>query len=280
MLAKSLFISAYLTALSLGLAHAAYMLYLTPTALDWWAAVLALLPGLGFFAALFLRPQARTPGTLWTVLGLTALAVPLLLASGSANPLPWLYVLGVGLAGNVAYQQWYSRFGRQPSAALAVGQTLPRMQLEQADGSPLDARDIEGPLLMMFYRGNWCPLCMAQIKEVAQAYRGLAERGIQTVLISSQPHDHTAQLAQRFDVPFLFLVDRGNRVARQLGLLAENGTPTGLQALGYSSDTAMPTVVMTDAAKRIIFCDETDNYRVRPEPETFIQVFDAHRVAL
>jgi len=48
----------------------------------------------------------------------------------------------------------------------------------------------------------------------------------------------------------------------------------GLQALGYDSDTVMPTVVMTNSAGKIIFADLTDNYRVRPEPEDFLRVFD------
>ena len=36
----------------------------------------------------------------------------------------------------------------------------------------------------------------------------------------------------------------------------------------------MPTVVITDANGKIIFRDLTDNYRVRPEPETFLKILD------
>ena len=39
------------------------------------------------------------------------------------------------------------------------------------------------------------------------------------------------------------------------------------------SDTVMPTVIMTDASGTIIFADLTDNYRVRPEPDVFLEVF-------
>ncbi len=281
MIFKSLFISAYITALSVGLAHASYMIYLMPDSMAWWATFFGMLPGMGFFIYIFMLPQARTSSIMWPILGLTTLAVPILLMSGEpTSPLQWLYVLGIGLLGNVIYQFWYSRFGRHLSQQLAVGQPLPNIRLEQANGNKLNVNDVDGPVLMMFFRGNWCPLCMAQIKEVAQAYQALDARGIKTLLISSQPHDNTAKLAKKFNVPFMFLVDPENQAAKQLGILAENGTPTGLQALGYDSDTAMPTVIMTDAAKRIIFCDETDNYRVRPEPDTFIKVFDAHQVAI
>ena len=37
----------------------------------------------------------------------------------------------------------------------------------------------------------------------------------------------------------------------------------------------LPTVIITDAKGKIVFADLTDNYRVRPEPETFLKVIDA-----
>ncbi|MFQ5436081.1 MAG: hypothetical protein ACE5FD_14505, partial [Anaerolineae bacterium] len=76
------------------------------------------------------------------------------------------------------------------------------------------------------------------------------------------------------DVPFRFLVDPGNRAARQLGLAHENGLPMGFQVMGYDSETVFPTVIITDADGIIRFADLTNNYRIRPEPQTFLYVLD------
>ncbi|MDO9235389.1 MAG: redoxin domain-containing protein [Aquabacterium sp.] len=274
---KSLFISLYITAMSLALAQAAWMLHADPRLLPWWAVVIAIAPGLLFFAKLFLAPTARTAAVMWSVFGFNALGTLLLWVSGSLAVWPWVHVLGLGWGGNALYQFWYSRFGRQPSPTLTVGKKLPTLQFEDAKGKAVNTDDIPGAVLLMFYRGNWCPLCMAQIKEVAQQYQALAARGVQTLLISSQPHDNTADLAAKFNVPFHFLVDKDNRVASALQILAKDGTPTGLQVLGYGNDTVMPTVVLTDRHKTIVFCDETDNYRVRPEPATFLALLDAQQ---
>jgi hypothetical protein len=40
--------------------------------------------------------------------------------------------------------------------------------------------------------------------------------------------------------------------------------------VGYEDDTVLPTLVVTDAEGRVVFADETDNYRVRPIPDTVI----------
>lgn len=271
---KSIFISLFLTGLSVALIYSILMLWQQPNSLSDWGVLLATGPSLAYFGWLFLFPVARTAAVAWQVLGLSAIGVLLLGIAGETHPLPWIFALVIGLCGSFAYQLWYSRFGRQSSQLLRVGERLPNLQFEDTNGSAVKTDEITGALLLMFYRGNWCPLCMAQISEVASQYQKLKASGVRTLLISSQPHSNTEALASKFNVDFLYMVDKDNKVARQLNILSPNGTPMGLQVLGYSSDTVMPTVVLTDASKNIIFCDETDNYRVRPEPETFLRLLD------
>ena len=95
-------------------------------------------------------------------------------------------------------------------------------------------------------------------------------------MISPQSHRHTKSLAKKFDVGFHFLVDVQNKVAKQLRIDAENSLPFGLQVFGYENDTVLPTVLITNSKGKIIFADLTDNYRVRPEPATFLRILDEH----
>ncbi|MEM8592214.1 MAG: redoxin family protein [Pseudomonadota bacterium] len=187
--------------------------------------------------------------------------LPVLLAAGSLLAFAW-------------YVFHYSRFGRQPSETLILGEKMPEVTLFETDGSEVTTAHFEGhPSLYIFFRGNWCPLCMAQINEVAEQYRRISQMGVEVILVSGQTEEQTERLAARFDVPFRFLIDHELRAARHLGIFAENGTPKGLDVIGYDRDTMLPTVVATDAAGRITFLDQTDNYRVRPEPETFLKIF-------
>ncbi len=116
---------------------------------------------------------------------------------------------------------------------------------------------------------------MSQIREIAARYKELARRKVEVVLVSPQPHGHTRSLARQFDVAFHFLVDVDNRAARALGIASKGGLPAGLEIMGYDRDTVLPTAILTDESGRIMFLDQTDNYRVRPEPDTFLQVLDA-----
>ena len=118
---------------------------------------------------------------------------------------------------------------------------------------------------------------MAQIKEIAEQYRSLNDRGVKIYLVSNQSDENSAKLAKKFEVAMNFMVDKNGDVAETLKVKQSGGTPAGI--MGYDADTSMPTVVITDGEGKIIFADLTDNYRVRPEPETFIAVLDRNGIA-
>ena len=270
---KSLFITAWTSLLSFGVIRAGWLLTQDAASAQWLLVLVALLPALLFFVWIFTRPVARAGKAFYLPLGISLLATIGLSNIAGSSPEAWFWTLGVGLLGGALYEGWYSHFGQRDSSQLQVGMQLPALQFERTDHSLLDTSTLNKPLLMIFYRGNWCPLCMAQVREVAGLYRQLAAKGVEVLLISPQPQSHTQELAQRFAAPMKFLTDRDGCMAERLAIKASNGTPTGLEVLGYDSDTVMPTVLMTDANGVLIYADLTENYRIRPEPEDFLQVF-------
>lgn len=285
MLIKSLFIGTY-PVIALGLlVLGPFFLPLVDIELPNWMLVglmLAALPFPLFLGNLFLYRTARTSENLNFLYVIPLLSLIFTLIGSfidEASSLDYLYgivPIGMALVGNLLYVFWYSRFGREENFMLQVGSKLPQFTLKNTEGNYVSSEQIsQGASLIMFYRGNWCPLCMAQIKEVASQYRELEQRGISIYMVSPQSEGNTKDLADRFKVNMNFLIDEDNKVADQLQIIAKNGLPMGLQVLGYDSDTVMPTVVMTNDKGDIIFADLTDNYRVRPEPEDFLKVFDA-----
>ncbi|MBQ0727682.1 MAG: redoxin domain-containing protein [Thalassolituus oleivorans] len=272
---KSLFLSTWITLLAIGVIRGLWVLTQETEATVWYWAIFALASPLIFFAWIFLTNVARTAMASKATFAITLFAFIGALATSISTSEPLIWIIVVAVIGSALYEWWYSKFGDRSSAILTVGKVLPNLELMNTEGALIKTNELNKPLLLIFYRGNWCPLCMAQIKEVATQYRELAEKGVEIMLISPQPQGHTASLAQRFDAPMSFLVDHDNAMAKRLGIAALNGLPAGLEALGYDSDTVMPTVIMTDAHGKILFADLTDNYRVRPEPDVFLNVFTA-----
>jgi peroxiredoxin len=198
--------------------------------------------------------------------------------SGLDDYMPLALAL-TGLAGFFLYDFWYSSFGRRVNDRLVPGEILPRFEARDLEGRPVSSDDLLGqPALFMFYRGNWCPFCRAQVREIIDRYRDLVNRGVRVALVSPGDHDLTRRVAGIFGIPLHFWVDEGLAAARALGIVDEEGVPAGPLRGRYGKDTVLPTVVITDRDGRIIFSDQTRNYRVRPEPEIFLRALSSHGI--
>jgi peroxiredoxin len=272
---KSLFVSAYMMAAMVIIVFAVKSLLAGGDAITWGGVILVYAPFMLVISWLMVfKSVARTSSRFPILIVLGTLGV---IASvwgylqGGSLVAPVLAV--AGLVSFLVYDYWYSSFGRGHSDQLTVGQMLPRFELKDTAGKLVPSTSLtDKPTVWIFYRGNWCPLCMAQIKEVAAQYQRLEELGARVALISPQPHNFTVGLAKKFDVSFDFLTDEGNRAAQTLGIASAYGIPMGMQMLGYDSETVLPTVIITEAGGRILWADETDNYRVRPDPDLFLAV--------
>lgn len=274
---KPFFVTPYLMSVFVVLIHSAYQLLNSGFYTAWLGAFLSVLPAGYFFSKVFAGKKARTNANLPSVWLIGALGAVLAIALPADSLLPAVYAAGVGFVGGLLYVFWYSRLGDRSSNLLSVGKPLPDFQLQDGEGNPVDSASMrQQPSLLLFFRGNWCPLCMAQIGEIADQYKALDARGVKIYLVSPQSEENTQQLAARFDVPMNFLIDQGSEAARKLGIIHEQGLPVGVP--GYDKDTIMPTALLTDAKGNILFADLTDNYRVRPEPEAFLRIFDENGI--
>ena len=269
-LLKSLYISTFITWLTVVSVYAFIQLARgTEPLLSWAGLALAAFAPLAFFIKAFLFKSPRTPRHPVEYSSLCGLGLVMTIAIsfryGQAAGAIHVWA-GITLLAWLIYLRWYSVFRSRDTRLLKVGSQLPEFSLESLDGTTVSSRDfMTGPHLLLFYRGNWCPFCTAQIEELAASYQRLEKMGLTVVLISPQPIEKNQQMAARFQIPMIFLRDPGGMAAKQLGIMHEWGTPMGLQILGYESDSVLPTLLITDAKGSIIFSDQTDNYRVRPE---------------
>jgi peroxiredoxin/uncharacterized membrane protein len=283
-LLKSFFISAYLTYLTAASVYAlAQLVRGMDPLLSWLGMALAALGPLSFFAWIMVTRPPRTARhpVEYSVVSALGLAMTMAMswrhgaAAGAAHV--WAAVAVIGW---LAYLRWYSVFRQRQAPGLEPGETLPDFSLRNLDGETVNSSLFRGRAhVLVFYRGNWCPFCTAQIAELAGRYRELENSGAVTVLISPQPVAQHHKLAHRHAVPLQFLHDPGNAAARKLGILDAWGLPLGMQLLGYATDTVLPTVIIADAQGRILYSDLTGNYRLRPEPDAFLDILKTARVA-
>src|SRR5215472_13380206 len=77
---------------------------------------------------------------------------------------------------------------RQP--AVVVGDLAPDFSVLDSDGRAFRLSDLRGsPVLVKFYRGYWCPYCVAELNQLNESASQFAALGIKLVALSSDRVD-------------------------------------------------------------------------------------------
>ena len=186
--------------------------------------------------------------------------------------------VGLALYGALT-MQWYihvfSNYRRTPSTAIVKGKALPELPLKRLDETRISSASFGGEkTLLVFFRANWWPFCMNQLKEVKAKADQLAKAGVKVKFISNQGIENSQKLDKDLALPAYFEIFQDNDLAaaKALGIEDMDGAPSGMP--GYPTDTVKATVIGLDEDGKVIFGDETDNYRIRPHPDTFLRVFE------
>lgn len=147
---------------------------------------------------------------------------------------------------------------------LNVGEHAPDFTLLDAMGEPITLSGLlsKGPVVLTFYRGEWCPYCNIQLRHLEQALPDFQKFDATLVAVSPQSPDHALSLTEKHDLKFPVLSDVDQAVARDYRVqFTLNGDLEDLQVNVFHND---PSVQNADGSRSL------------PVPATF--VIDRHGV--
>ncbi len=162
------------------------------------------------------------------------------------------------------------------------GDPAPRFELPNASGQPvkLDELLAQGPVVLVWFRGNWCPYCNLQLKAMQEALPRIAGQGARVLALSPQKTEHSAKAVQDAQLGFDVLVDADNKVARQYGIAFKLSDDTAAQLSArvdlaeYNGDSArelpLSAVYLVDGGGVIRYAFLRADYRLRAEPAEII----------
>jgi peroxiredoxin len=167
----------------------------------------------------------------------------------------------------------------RPADAVAVGDVLSDFTLPDATGHDVSLSELvaDGPAVLVFYRGGWCPYCNLALHQYqSELVPQLPAYGATLAAISPQKPDQSLSTAEKHDLQFAVLSDSGARVARTLGIAFEPAEDVldAQRALGLdirdgnadgSPELPMPTVLVVDADRSVRFVDVHADYTSRTE---------------
>ncbi|MBW4022400.1 MAG: AhpC/TSA family protein [Proteobacteria bacterium] len=106
---------------------------------------------------------------------------------------------------------------------LRLGAEAPKFVLNDSERRPHRLTDYlaRGPVLVVFFRGGWCPYCTLTLRAYEEIAPDVVRAGGSLLAISPQKATRAALVRELNGVSFPILVDCGNRVAAEYGVLGQ-----------------------------------------------------------
>jgi len=145
---------------------------------------------------------------------------------------------------------------------VAVGAPAPDFTLSVYGGGTLSLSQFRGQknVVLVFYRGHWCPFCITQLKELRTLLNDELKKDAELLVISVDGDNETRMAVARIAADgtqpdFTFLSDPDNAVIARYGVLNPSGSRRGIPH---------PAAYVIDKAGVVRWRDVQTDYKVRP----------------
>jgi peroxiredoxin len=186
-----------------------------------------------------------------------------------------------------AYEDLVNRLGRAETAdrALKVGDRMPSFILPNAEGRLVVSDELmaRGPLVISFFRGNWCPYCRKALKALETALPRIEAAKGQLVALTPETGHHLADTKRQQRLTYEILSDVDGAIGLRFGVLFR--APAAYRAVlaGFGIDLSerhgneawfipMPASFVVDRLGVIRYAFVDVDFTHRAEPEEIVAV--------
>ncbi len=173
----------------------------------------------------------------------------------------------------------------QAGRALQAGDKAPVFTLDDQEGQPVSSAELlaQGPLVISFYRGVWCPYCNLEWQALQETLPQFVALGASLVAISPQVAANSRKSQRQNKLGFPILGDPENAVAAAFGLrftlpgylvdlykMLKNDLPAFNGDPSWTLPMPARYVIARDGT--IVYAEVNPDYTLRPEPASMLPV--------
>jgi len=175
-----------------------------------------------------------------------------------------------------------------PNPGIQVGEKAPGFSLTNSQGETvtLASELAKGPVVLVFYRGAWCPYCNMQLRALKDNLPAFEKYNAQLVTITPQTPDKSEAQFKKEGYPFEVLSDLDYQVMKDYKLYFEPPKELvklykkhGLDIEAFNGDgrsaLPVPGTFIIDQQGIVRAMQAQTNYKIRMEPADIIKALAA-----
>lgn len=181
----------------------------------------------------------------------------------------------------------------EPGIGLAVNSKINDFTVRTINDQPVKLTTLlkdNGNLLVVFYRGGWCPYCNVQVRQLSVAYKEFSQRQVTPVLISADKPDAASLIDNKYDIPFPVLSDpdlKAHKAFNVVFRLPDELVPVykeyGIELADWSGKDhqafAVASAFLVDQSGVVLWSHSSTDYKTRPSVKQLLKIIDDIGVA-
>lgn len=111
-------------------------------------------------------------------------------------------------------------FGQSHQTHLRPGDQAPVFEASDAEGNWIKSSDLlaQGPIVLIFYRGEWCPVCKRHLSNFQDSLSFILDKGAQVVAVTPEQPQYMEKMAKATEASFSLLHDKGYSIMKAYGV--------------------------------------------------------------
>jgi len=122
------------------------------------------------------------------------------------------------------------------ASALQVGEKAPDFKAQDATGQEVALGNLlkKGPVVLYFYRGQWCPYCNKQLSQLQDSLQLLTRKGAQVVVVSPETQVNIDKTVSKTKASFPIVHDQDFAIMRayRTAFVVDDATAQKYQGFG------------------------------------------------
>ena len=138
----------------------------------------------------------------------------------------------------------------------------------------------KGPIVLMWYRGGWCPYCNIQLRAMQQRLNEIENSGARLIVLTPELPEKAKETAKANELKMVALHDRENRLADAYGIMFDLPEPVvpiyrdKLKMCSYNGCDKMQlplaATYVIDQSGKVTYAFLDADYKNRAEPDDVV----------
>lgn len=178
---------------------------------------------------------------------------------------------GFAVLGGLGFLALFAASGqRRVPPAVSVGGRILDVTAADDEGRPFSLANLRGrPVLLKFFRGHWCPYCVAELRRWEQLRPALDQLGVAIVTVCADTAEQIRAGRRRHGLRAVMLPDPDLAITDRFNLRnPKNFAPKP----GLVIPLPIPTTILVDAGGIVRWIDQATDYMRRSDPDRVLDV--------